>query len=148
MTPEHLEWVRNYLTEMFQQTNLNNFLGLRIVEIAEGKIVLSMEVAEKHSNIYRYVHGGTLASLSDVVMGFPCYTLGKSIVTIDINISYIKSAPVGSILTAVGRIISNGNSIIRSVGEIYNREELLVSSQASYFVIGDFTKDNHPLLDL
>lgn len=144
MTPEHIEWVRSYLTEVFQQPGLYRFLGLQITEIAEGKIVISMEVAEEHGNIFGYVHGGTLASLADVTMGFPCYTVGKSIVTIDMNISYIKGAPVGSTITAVGEIISNGNSIIRSVGEIYNGEELLASSQASYFIVGNFTKDDYP----
>lgn len=144
MTPEHLEWVRNYLIEVYQQPGLDKFLGLQIVEVAEGKVVLSMEVAEEHGNIYGSVHGGTLASLADVAMGFPCVTMGKRIVTIDMNISYIKGAPTGSTLTAVGELISNGNSILRSEGAIYNGEELLVKAQASYFIIGSLTKDDYP----
>lgn len=147
MTPEHFEWVRNHLTEIFQQPGLNRFLGLQIIEVAEGKIVLSMEVAEEHGNILGYAHGGTLASFADVTMGFPCMTLGKLGVTIDMNISYIDNAPTGSRITGVGRIISNGNRIIRSVGEIYDGEKLLVTAQASYYVVGDFTKDDHPPLD-
>jgi len=144
MTPEHLEWVRSFFPEMVQQPGLDKFMGLHIVEVLEGRVVLSMEVAQQHSNIYGAVHGGTLASIADVAMGFPCVTLGKRIVTIDMNISYIKSAPTGSTLTAVGKIISNGNTVIRSEGEIYNGEELLVKSQASYFIIGNFTEDDHP----
>lgn len=145
MTPEHLEWVSNFLPELLQQPGLDKFLGLQVVEIAAGKVILSMKVAPEHSNFYGSVHGGTLASIADVAMGFPCVTVGKRIVTIDMNISYIKGVPTGSTLTAVGRIVSNGNSIIRSVGEIYNGEELLATSQASYFIIGDFTKDDHPM---
>lgn len=144
MTPEHLEWVRKHFAELVLASGFDQFLGMKAVEITEGKVVLSMKIAEKHGNIYGSVHGGILASVADIVMGIPCMTLGKRIVTIDMSVSFIKNAPTGSTITAVGRIISKGNRVIRSVGEIYNGEELLVRAQASYFVTGDFTEDDYP----
>jgi acyl-CoA thioesterase len=61
------------------------------------------------------------------------------------NISYIKSAPEGSALTAIGEVISNGKTIMRAVGEIFDEQnQLLVRSQASYFITGDFTENDHP----
>lgn len=144
MTPEHLAWVRDYLREINQTPILENFLDLQVVEVAEGKAVYRTKIAEKHSNIYGFVHGGTLASIVDVAMGVSCVTLGRRIVTIDMNTSYIKSVPTGSTLTVVGEVISNGNTIMRAVGEIFCEQQLIARSQASYFVIGDFTKDDHP----
>jgi acyl-CoA thioesterase len=106
-----------------------------------------MKTTEKHSNIYGTVHGGTLASFSDIAMGTSCLTLGRKVVTIDMNISYIKSAPAGSTLTAIGEVISNGNTIMRVAGEIFDEHhQLLVRSQASYFVTGDFGEDDYPQL--
>jgi acyl-CoA thioesterase len=144
MSLEHLLWVRNYLEETYQKPILENFLELEVVELEEGKIVIRTKVIDKHCNLYGFVHGGTLASISDVAMGVSCATLGKRVVTIDMNISYIKNVPVGSTLTAVGQVISNGKTIMRATGEIFNGEQLLVRSQASYFVTGDFCKDDYP----
>lgn len=145
MTQEHLSWLRNYLKEIYQTPILENFLDLQVVELAEGKITYSMKINEEHSNVYGFVHGGTLASISDVAMGVSCFTLGKRVVTIDMSISYIKNTPTRSTLTAVGKVISKGNSIMRAVGEIFNeKHQLLVRSQASYFVVGDFHENDYP----
>jgi acyl-CoA thioesterase len=145
MTNKHLDWLREYCKEIYQTPILENFLDLQIIELAEGISILGMRTAEKHSNIYGTVHGGTLASIADVAMGSSCLTLGKRVVTIDMNISYIKSAPEGSALTAIGEVISNGKTIMRAVGEIFDEQnQLLVRSQASYFVTGDFTENDHP----
>ncbi|MGE5677399.1 MAG: PaaI family thioesterase, partial [Pseudomonadota bacterium] len=60
-------------------------------------------------------------------------------------ISYIKGAPSGSSLTATGQVISNGKTIMRSIGCIFDEQgQLLVSSQASYYVTGDFVEHDHP----
>lgn len=145
MTEEHLSWLREYYKEIRQTPILENFLGLQIVELAEGKSIISTKTADVHSNMYGTVHGGTLASISDISMGTACITLGKRVVTIDMNISYIKSAPPGNTLTAIGEVISNGKTIMRAVGEIYDEQgQLLVRSQASYFVTGDFGENEHP----
>ncbi len=144
MPQEHLIWIEKYLKEVYQTPILESFLGLQIGEVQEGKITLSAKIKDLHSNFYGSVHGGTLASISDVAMGIACVTLGKRVVTIDMSVSYIKNAPTGSTLTAVGEVISNGRTIMRAVGEIYHGDQFLVRSQASYFVTGDFTENNYP----
>lgn len=146
MAQEHLSWLREYYKEIYKTPILENFLELQVVELAEGKSVFCTKTIDKHGNIYGTVHGGTLASISDIVMGTSCLTLGKKVVTIDMNISYIKSAPTGSTITATGEVVSNGKTIMRTTGEIFDEQnQLLVRSQASYFVTGDFVEDNHPV---
>lgn len=144
MKNDHLTWISNYLKEIYQSPILENFLGLQVDEVTEEKVIISTKIIDKHSNMYGFVHGGTLASISDVAMGVSCMTLGKRVVTIDMSISYIKNAPTGCTLTAVGKVISKGNTIMRAVGEIFNKEQLLVRSQASYFIIGDFCENENP----
>lgn len=145
MSKEHLLWVHNYLKEAYQTPILENFLELEVAEIEVGKISYSTKIIDKHCNIYGFVHGGTLASISDVAMGVSCITLGKRIVTTDMSISYIKNVPIGSTITAVGEVISDGKTIIRAVGKIFDEQhQLLVSSHASYFVTGDFCENDYP----
>ncbi|MGE5630550.1 MAG: PaaI family thioesterase [Caulobacteraceae bacterium] len=145
MAREYLSWLCKYFKEITQTPILENFLELQIDELAEGECSFSTKTTEKHSNFYGTVHGGTLASISDIAMGTACLTLGKRVVTIDMNISYIKSAPKGSKLTAVGEVISSGKTIMRAAGEIFDEQgQLLVKSQASYFVTGDFGENDNP----
>lgn len=145
MSPEHLSWLNNYFKELYQTPILENNLNLEVENLSNGEAVLSAKIAEQHGNLYGYVHGGTLASIADVVMGVACTTWGKRVVTIDLNISFIKGAPIGSKLTAFGKVISNGNTIMRATAEIFNeQQELIVRSQASYFNTGDFNEKDYP----
>lgn len=145
MTEKHLLWLQNYLEETYKTPILENFLNLQIIEISEGKVIYQTEIIDKHCNVYGYVHGGTLASIADIVMGVSCVTLGKRIVTTDMSISYIKNVREGSKVTAVGEVINNGNNMMRGVCKIFDEEQqLLVQSQASYFVIGNFDNSDHP----
>ncbi len=135
---EKLLWLQNYLKETYDTPILENFLGLEVSALEEGKIVYTSKIVDRHCNMYGFIHGGTLASVSDIAMGVACITLGKRVVTIDMNISYIKNAPAGSTITAIGQVVSNGRTIMRATGEIYCDGQLLVRSQASYFVTGEF----------
>jgi len=145
MSDKKLKWIQSYLEKIYQQAPiLEHFLQLHIVEFTEGKVTLSTTALDQHCNIYGFVHGGTLASIADVAMGISCVSFGKRVVTIDMSISYIKNAPAGSTLTALGEVISNGKTIMRAVGEIYHEQQLLIRSQASYFVIGEFTENDIP----
>ncbi|HEY9059900.1 MAG TPA: PaaI family thioesterase [Pseudobacteroides sp.] len=144
MSQEHLLWLKMYLKEIYKASILENFLDLQILEVEDGKVTYNTKIIDMHSNFYGFVHGGTLSSICDVAMGVSCITLGKRVVTIDMSISYIKNAPTGSTLTAVGEVISNGRTIMRAVGEVYHGQQLLVRSQASYFVTGDFRENDYP----
>lgn len=142
MSNEYITRVKDYLKELYKTPILENFLGLEIKELEEGKVTYQIRIKDLHSNLYGFVHGGTLASISDVAMGIACVTLGKQVVTIDMSISYIKNAKTGSIIKAIGEVISNGRTIIRATGQIFDEnDQLLVSSQASYYVTGDFNEN-------
>jgi acyl-CoA thioesterase len=135
---EYLNWLKKYLEETYQKPNLENFLNLQILNIEKGKVTYSCTIKDLQTNIYGFVHGGTLASICDVAMGVSCITLDKLVVTIDMSISFIKNVTAGNTLIAKGKVISSGKTIMRAIGEIYHNEQLLVRSQASYFVKGDF----------
>lgn len=139
MAQEYLSWLREYYQKLYQTPILENFLKLEIIDLEKGKSSFRTETTEMHGNMYGTVHGGTLASIADIVMGTSCLTLGKRIVTIDMSISYIKSPPIGSKLTAKGKVISKGKTIMRAIGEIFDeQDQLMAKSHASYYVTGDF----------
>lgn len=141
---KHLAWVRDYFKKSLRTPVLENFLGLRITGMKKGRVTCGMKAAQRHGNIYGTLHGGTLAAVADFAMGVACISTGRRVVTIDMNISYIKSAPAGSSIKAVGEVVSGGKRIMRAEGKIYRGGQLLARTQASYYVTGDFTAADHP----
>lgn len=141
---KHLAWVKKYFNKTGRAPVLEDFLGLRLTALEEGKAGCAMTAAPKHSNIYGTVHGGTFAAVADFAMGVACVTTGKRVVTIDMNVSYIKSAPAGSRLKAVGEVVSRGKRIMRAEGKIFCGDLLLARAQASYYVTGEFHAGDYP----
>lgn len=144
VTKAHLNWVKDYFRKACRTPVLENFLGAEVVSLAEGRSVCRMKTDAGHANIYGTVHGGTLAALSDFAMGVACVSTGRRVVTIDMNISYIKGAPSGGALKAEGEVISSGKRIMRAEGKIYSGRQLLVRTQASYYVTGEFHSGDYP----
>ena len=133
-----LAWLRDYFKKSSRTPVLENFLGLKLTALEEGLATCGMKIAAKHCNIYGTAHGGTLAAVADFAMGVACVSTGKRVVTIDMSVSYIKSAAAGGRLTAVGQVVSRGNKIMRAEAKIYEGDQLLARAQASYYITGDF----------
>ncbi len=116
-------------------------LDMQIDYISDGKTRLVMTVDEaKHTNFYGVAHGGALASLADTAMGSACLSVGKKVVTIEMNFNCIKPAPAGRNIVAEASILHNGSKTIIAEAEIRGEDgTLLVKARGSFFVIGQLT---------
>ena len=116
-------------------------LDMQIDYISDGKTRLVMMVDEaKHNNFYGVAHGGALASLADTAMGSACLSVGKKVVTIEMNFNCIKPAPAGKNIVAEASILHNGSKTIIAEAEIRGEDgTLLVKARGSFFVIGQLT---------
>jgi len=135
------EWLTQYLSTIYDQNPFVNLLGMRITILDEGQAELSMPiVSDKHTNLYHVAHGGALASLADTVMGIACATTGKKVVTLEMNINFIKSAVPQSAIKAMGRVIHNGQSTMVAEGEIIDSHNTLIAkTRGTFFVTGKFS---------
>lgn len=114
-----------------------NTMGLKTEHIEEGKVVMSMLVKQNTVNIYGIIHGGALAGLLDTCMGLTCFTLGKQVVTLDMQVNYIKSAKLGEKLTATSTVLHAGESTIMLEALVVNENNEVVSKgSANFFVVG------------
>lgn len=134
------EWLKNNLVTIYEQNPYINLLGIRITNLDEGQAELSMPVgAHAHTNLYNVAHGGALASLADTVMGIACATTGKRVVTLEMNINFIKSAIPQPEIKAVGKVVHNGKSTMVAEGEIVDgQNQLIAKARATFFVTGSF----------
>lgn len=131
-------WLRNRIEEIFRDNPLSTMMDIQISALDVGEVTLTMPIdSEIHTNVYGFVHGGSLFTLVDSVMGIAGLTTGNLVVTSDISIRFITNSKRGNMLTASGRIIHKGKDTIITEAEIRDkRQRLLVKAQGSYFIRG------------
>ncbi|SFL91605.1 PaaI family thioesterase [Pelosinus propionicus] len=137
------EWLKENLVTIYNENPYIKLLDISIGHVEEGKVELHMPVlAGKHTNLYNIAHGGALASLGDSAMGIACATTGKKVVTLEMNMNFIKGAVAQSAIKAIGKVIHNGKTTMVAESEIIDSQnQILAKTRGTFFVIGMF-EDN------
>lgn len=79
-----------------------SLLGLRIEEVKEGHVIMSMTPAEQHYNAAGSIHGGIISTLLDSAMGNAVHStlpVGRAYTTLEIKVNFLR--PVSSATGAV-----------------------------------------------
>lgn len=136
----YIEQLKQYLNGIYDRNPFVHLLDMNIVAICEGEAEISMPVnPEKHTNLYNSLHGGAAASLADTVMGVACATMGNRVVTIELNINYIRNASADEVVHAIGKVIHCGRQTMVVEAEIFNTANKLVAkSRATFMIVGKF----------
>ncbi|WP_082816968.1 PaaI family thioesterase [Anaerosporomusa subterranea] len=131
---------KEYLVNHYDSNPFVNLLKMSIADVGEGRVEITMPVIHDiHTNLYGVAHGGALASLADTAMGIACATLRKRVVTLELNINYIRGAAVQPAVKAIGVVVHNGSRTIVTECEILDQENaLLAKARATFFIIGQF----------
>src|SRR4051812_41631863 len=108
---DNLTWIRHHLAAIYDRNPYVTLLQIRIEELEQGRARLAMPVnITTHTNLYGVAHGGALASLEDTAMGVACATLKNRVVTIEMNINYIRGAQPQEAIYAEGKVIHCGKN--------------------------------------
>lgn len=104
-------------------------LNIHLREIGESHAVMEVTVEELHRNYFGGAHGGLLATLVDTVSFFPRPLLpsGKSCTTTNLNVTYIRPAAMGDILTARSELLHMGRRMASIAVTVKNQEDKLVA---------------------
>ena len=133
------EWLTQHVFGIYKQNPYVNLLDINLVQLDEGYAELSMPIMNKHTNLYNVAHGGALASLADTCMGVACATTGKKVVTLEMNMNFIKGAVPQLELRGIGKIIHNGKSTIVAEGQILDSQNnMIATARGTFYVTGLF----------
>ena len=136
---KNIEWLTKHVMAIYKKNPYVNLLDMNIIELDEGYAELSMPIMHQHTNLYNVAHGGALASLADTCMGVACTTTGKKVVTLEMNMNFIKSAVPQLGLRGIGKIIHNGKSTIVAEGQIFDgQNNLIATARGTFYVTGLF----------
>jgi len=91
------------IARMYAQDAFSQWLGVEVVEVADGRCVLRMTVREEMTNGFGTAHGGIVFALADTALAFCTNAGGEIAVALDCSISYPAAVRPGDVLTAVGQ---------------------------------------------
>lgn len=100
-----------------------------------GQRVLGLQVAEKHCNTRGTVHGGILATLADVALGYTMALASdppRNLITAHLSLDYAGNAKVGDWLEARVDIQKQGGRLAFANCYIFVKEERIVRASAVF----------------
>jgi 1,4-dihydroxy-2-naphthoyl-CoA hydrolase len=114
-----------------EPTGLLKLLGLRMLTITESEVTAELPVHPSHHQPMGIVHGGVYCSIVETVCSIGAYVhsskRGLLVVGVDNQTSFLKATRSGT-LRAVGRPLSIGRTTHLWEANIYNEQDVLVST--------------------
>lgn len=117
LNPDYETRIKKFLERQYFMKHINFDLGVIKPGATEG----SLTIEELHLQQKGFLHGGVIATVADITMGFAAYTVvpeSHHVVTGDLRISYLNPG-MGDTLTAKGYVIKQGRKINFCESEIY-----------------------------
>ena len=120
-----LEYFRRMITGEFPLPPMLALLGIRLVEVDEGRVVFAAETEERFYNGTGVAHGGFAATLLDSALGCAINTLmppGKRFTTLELKVNLTRplTREVGP-LRCEAKVVHVGGRTATSEGRITDR---------------------------
>ncbi len=101
---------------MWSTDNASKWFGAELVEIAEGRAVMTLTVESHHCNGHKICHGGVTFALADSAFAYACNSRNQITVAQANSITFIAPGYEGDVLTAIASEVSiSGRSGIYDV---------------------------------
>ncbi|MDU1276643.1 MAG: PaaI family thioesterase [Veillonella sp.] len=109
-----------YFNELRNQNPFSWVKDSEITAVEPGHAEMTLQTNDtEYCNFRGDLHGAVCIGLADSVMGTACFTLGKSVSTIDLNGNYVKAVKGGTVLRGVANVEHNGKTtMVKSLPEL------------------------------
>lgn len=112
-------------------------LNIHLKEIGASHALMEVTVSDIHKNYLGGAHGGLIATLIDTVSFFPKPLLpsGKPCTTTNLNVTYVRPAAVGDLLTARAELLHLGRRMASVAVTVENQHGKLVAHGTTTLMI-------------
>ena len=117
---------QSIFNHVLQKDSFSQWLGIELIEVAEGYSKIKMRVRQEMMNGLNVVHGGIAFSLADSAFAFACNSRNNLSLALETAISFLKPVYVDDVLTAEAKEIRNGKNTGVYLVEIKNQHDQLV----------------------
>src|ERR671925_773767 len=104
-------------------------LGIKILELSEGRSLLEMIVDPKHHNMSATMHGGIMADIADAAMGVAIATTispEEDFTTMEMKVSFYRPHIKGP-LRAEGTVAKRGKRVAFAEAVLTNEDKQIVA---------------------
>jgi uncharacterized protein (TIGR00369 family) len=101
-------------------------------------VIVRLRLAKPHTNGHGLIHGGLIATLADLAMGYSCgYQLRAThLVTIGLAVDYVGGAQVGQWLAVEQDVIKTGTTICFARCFVKADDVVIARANATFRVVG------------
>src|ERR1700730_10256707 len=125
-----IEYMRQLMTGELPPSGMVQLLGLKLVEVSEGRAVFTVQPDERHYNGLGIAHGGVAATLLDSALGCAINAMmpaGKIFTTLEMKINYVRPLRretgevrcEASVIHVGGRVATAEGRIVDASGKLY-----------------------------
>lgn len=131
----------------YQPGSFLDWLEVRSRESGDGHSKLELVVGPQHLRSRDILHGGVIASLLDTALGLAAATkapAGLDVVTVQLNLNYIRPGWPGESLVAIGTVVHSGRRTAVAQGEVRTSDRSLMAVATGTFMFvepADLTLD-------
>ncbi len=143
MIDPKLSQILDEVAERFGKNHFSHTLGIEMLLANNGRCIVRLPVRPDHLQNAGFVHGGILATLADVAMGFAASSAvgeDRHVLTGELKISYLNPA-IHPLMEARGTVLKAGRKIVFTEGEIWGCDasgqalSLVAKSSSSMVVV-------------
>ena len=109
-------------------------LGIEAIEQSPGRVQTRLTIRPELTNSWGAAHGGVIMSLLDLTLGMAARSLDQranGAVTVELKANFIGTAQ--GRISAEGRALQSGKSLIFSEGEVRNEAGIVVANAMGTF---------------
>lgn len=119
-------------------SNTAKQFGFELKKAEPGRVVLRMQVDDRHLQVHKVVHGGVLAALADTAGGlatYMAYPRGVRVATIEMKINYLEAIESGNV-EADARVVRRGQHVAVVDCDVRDHSRRLVGKALMTFFVG------------
>ncbi len=105
-TDDPLRRAQDLVQSLYAADRASQAMGIRILEIAPGRVRIEMSVRSDMVNGYGMCHGGIVFAFADSAFAFACNSYGEPMVAAGASIEFLAPTPLGERVTATATEIS------------------------------------------
>ena len=122
-----------------------DFIGCKIVDVSEKKVVVAFEIEPHHLNLIGILHGGMHASAIDSAMGIIVMLARPeaNVVTVGLNMNYVAPTSEGRVLVTAELIHSSRKLITAQAFARKENGDLLAFGTGTFRVLEKPISANH-----
>ena len=99
-------------------------LGMKLVELGDGKAVMTLNADERFHNPMGTLHGGVMTDLADACMGIATMSTladGESFTTLELKMNFLRPIVEGE-LRAEARVVHRGKTVAMVEAVLKNQD--------------------------